>query len=36
MVAGMREQAEHSAQLLGAAERLREEAGASVYNYYKP
>ena len=36
VVAGMRGDAEHSAWLLGAAERLLEEAGASVYNYYKP
>ena len=36
MVAGMREQAERSARLLGAAAKLLEEAGASVYNYYKP
>jgi hypothetical protein len=27
---------EHSARLLGATERLLEEAGTSVYNYYKP
>jgi hypothetical protein len=32
----MRGEAERSARLLGAAERLLEEAGASVYNYYKP
>jgi hypothetical protein len=36
VVAGMEGDAEHSVQLLGAAERLLEEAGASVYNYYKP
>ena len=36
VVAGMRGEAEHSARLLGAAGRLLEEAGASVYNYYKP
>jgi hypothetical protein len=36
VVAGVREEAEHSTRLLGAAERLLEEAGASVYNYYKP
>jgi tetratricopeptide (TPR) repeat protein len=36
VVAGMREQAERSARLLGAAAKLLEEAGASVYNYYKP
>ncbi len=32
----MQGDAEHSARLLGVAERLLEEAGASVYNYYKP
>jgi hypothetical protein len=36
VVAGVREEAEHSARLFGAAEKLLEEAGASVYNYYKP
>jgi hypothetical protein len=36
VVNGMLEEAEYSARLLGAAERLLEEAGASVYNYYKP
>jgi hypothetical protein len=36
VVSGVREEVEHSAQLLGAAERLLEEAGAPVYNYYKP
>ena len=36
MVAGVRGKAERSAQLLGAAKRCLEEAGASVYNYYKP
>ena len=36
VVAGKEGEAEHSARLLGAAERLLEEAGASVYNYYKP
>jgi hypothetical protein len=34
--AEQREKVEHSVRLLGAAERLLEEAGASVYNYYKP
>ena len=36
MVVGMRGNAERSARLLGAAESLLEEAGAYVYNYYKP
>jgi hypothetical protein len=36
VVAGMQGDTEHSARLLGVAERLLEEAGASVYNYYKP
>jgi tetratricopeptide (TPR) repeat protein len=36
VVAGKQGEAGHSARLLGAAERLLEEAGASVYNYYKP
>jgi hypothetical protein len=36
VVAGMQGDAEHSARLLGVAERLLEEAGTSVYNYYKP
>ena len=36
VVAGIRGDTEHSARLLGAAERLLEEVGASVYNYYKP
>jgi predicted ATPase len=36
VIAGMEGNAEHSARLLGAAERLLEEAGTSVYNYYKP
>jgi hypothetical protein len=36
VVAGVRGYAERSARLLGAAERLLEEAGTSVYNYYKP
>ncbi len=36
MLAGVRGEAERSARLLGAAERLLEEAGASAYNYYKP
>jgi tetratricopeptide (TPR) repeat protein len=36
VVAAVREEAERSARLSGVAERLMEEAGASVYNYYKP
>jgi hypothetical protein len=36
VVAGMRERAEISARLFGAAEGLLEEVGASVYNYYVP
>ena len=36
VVAGMEGNAERSARLLGAAEKLLKEAGASVYNYYKP
>ena len=36
IVAGLEGDAEHSARLSGAAERLLEEAGTSVYNYYKP
>jgi predicted ATPase/DNA-binding XRE family transcriptional regulator len=36
VVSGMQQEEGHSARLLGAAERLQEEAGASVYNYYKP
>lgn len=36
MVAGAQDQTERSARLFGAAERLRREVGAPVYNYYKP
>jgi hypothetical protein len=36
VVTGVQGDAERSARLLGAAERLLEEAGASVYNYHKP
>ena len=36
VVAGKREEAEHSARLSGAAEGLLEAVGATVYNYYQP
>jgi hypothetical protein len=35
-VTGVRGEAERSARLFGAAERLLEEVGIAVYNYYKP